>query len=98
MSTGWRRQRAFPEGEPSVLLGEFCGPMARGSSKEAAPSAGTARGYSSHAYAAGGPEMPGQSQKAGWTVGVTAPVGPVRGLFRARPWAGPCPSVGRTAP
>jgi hypothetical protein len=41
--------------------------------------------------------MPGQSQKAGWKVGVTAPVGHVRGLFRARPWAGPCPSVGRTA-
>jgi len=35
--------------------------------------------------------MPGQSQKAGWTVGVTAPVGPVRGLFRA-------PSVGWSVP
>jgi len=53
MSTGWRRQRALPEGEPPVLLGEFCGRMARGSSKEAAPSAGTARGYSSQPYAAG---------------------------------------------
>jgi len=37
--------------------------------------------------------MPGQSQKAGWTVGVTVPTGPVRGLSRAHPWAGPCPSI-----
>jgi hypothetical protein len=53
MSTGWRRQGTLPEGEPPVLLGEFCGRVARGSSREASPSAGTARGYSSHAYAAG---------------------------------------------
>ena len=26
-------------------------------------------------------------------VGLTAPTGPVRGLVRSRPWAGPCPSV-----
>jgi hypothetical protein len=44
------------------------------------------------------PEMPGQGHKAGRTVGITAPTGPVRGLFRPRPWAGPCPSVDCTAP
>ena len=38
--------------------------------------------------------MPGQSYKPGGAVSVTAPAGPVRGLFRARPWA----SVGRSAP
>jgi hypothetical protein len=27
------------------------------------------------------------------TVGMTAPTGPVRGLFRHGPWTGPCPSV-----
>ena len=32
MSAGWRRQRALPEGEAAVLLGEFCGWAARGSS------------------------------------------------------------------
>ena len=39
--------------------------------------------------------------RAGIRVGavcVTAPTGPVRRLFRARPWAGPCSSVGRTDP
>jgi hypothetical protein len=30
-------------------------------------------------------------------VSMTAPTGPVRGLFSSRPWAGPCPSVGRSA-
>ena len=44
------------------------------------------------------PEMPGQRHKAGWTVGTTAPIGPVRGLFGARPWPVSPPSVGRTAP
>jgi hypothetical protein len=33
--------------------------------------------------------MPGQRHKADWTVGVTAPTGPVRGLFRPRPWTKP---------
>jgi hypothetical protein len=42
-------------------------------------------------------EMPDQSQEAGWTVSVTAPIGPVRGLFRRRPWAGPRPSVAGSA-
>jgi hypothetical protein len=46
----------------------------------------------------GNPETPGQSQKIGRTAGVTAPTGPVRSLFRPRPWAGPCPSVDSTAP
>jgi len=27
---------------------------------------------------------------------MTAPAGPVRGLFRPRPWAGPGPSVARS--
>jgi hypothetical protein len=44
------------------------------------------------------PEMPGQHQEAGRTVSVTAPTGPVRDLFLRRPWAGPRPSVGRSAP
>ena len=35
------------------------------------------------------PEMPGQRQEAGRTVGVTAPTGPVRGFFRPRPWTKP---------
>lgn len=34
----------------------------------------------------------------GGAVSITAPTGPVRGLFRPRPWAGPCPSVDRAAP
>jgi hypothetical protein len=38
--------------------------------------------------------MPRQSQKAGRTVGVTAPTGPVRGLFRARPWPATAPEPG----
>ena len=38
----------------------------------------------------GNPEMPGQRNKAGRTVGITAPAGPVRGLFRT-------PSVARSA-
>ena len=42
--------------------------------------------------------MPGQRQETGRTVGVTAPAGPVRGLFRPRPWPVPPPSVARTAP
>ena len=29
---------------------------------------------------------------------ITAPAGPVRGLLRPRPWAGPWPSVGRSVP
>jgi hypothetical protein len=33
--------------------------------------------------------MPGQRHKAGRTVGVTAPTGPVRGFFRPRPWTKP---------
>ena len=36
------------------------------------------------------PEMPGQRQEAGRTVTVTAPTGPVRGLFRPRPCPKPC--------
>ena len=51
------------------------------------------------------PEMPGQRKEARRTVGITAPTGPVRGflglvrgLVRARPWAGPCPSVGLSVP
>jgi hypothetical protein len=36
-----------------VLLGEFCGWVAQGSSQEVVPSASTARRYSSHAGAAG---------------------------------------------
>jgi hypothetical protein len=39
-----------------------------------------------------------KGEKRGLAVGLTAPTGPVRGLFRARPWAGPCPTVVRTAP
>jgi len=35
------------------------------------------------------PEMAGQRLKAGRTVGVTAPTGPVRGFFRPRPWIKP---------
>jgi hypothetical protein len=49
--------------------------------------------------------MPGQSQEAGWTVSVTAPIGPVRGLFavvrglvHARPWPVLPRSVDRSAP
>jgi hypothetical protein len=37
--------------------------------------------------------MPGQRQEAGLTVGVTAPTGLVRGLFRARPWPDPPPGL-----
>jgi hypothetical protein len=33
--------------------------------------------------------MPGHRQEAGRTVSVTAPTGPVRGLFRPRPWIKP---------
>ena len=33
--------------------------------------------------------MPGQSPKAGRTVGVTAPTAPVRGFFHPRPWTKP---------
>jgi hypothetical protein len=76
-----------------VLPGEFCGWAARGSSKEAVPSAGTARRYSSHACAAG---ILKWQVRGGIRVGavcITAPTRPVRGLFRPRPWAGPCPSV-----
>jgi hypothetical protein len=39
-------------------------------------------------------EMPGQRPEVRRTVGITAPTGPVRGLVRPRPWAGPWPSVG----
>ena len=35
------------------------------------------------------PEMPGQRNKAGWAVGVTAPTAPVRGFFWPRPWTKP---------
>ena len=35
------------------------------------------------------PEMPGQRQEAGRTVGVTVPTGPVRGFSAPRPWAKP---------
>ena len=38
--------------------------------------------------------MSGQIRKAGWTVCVTAPVGPVRGLVRARPWTARTPKPG----
>jgi hypothetical protein len=44
------------------------------------------------------PEMPGQGKEARRAVGMTAPTGPARGLFRRRPWAGPWPSVGRSVP
>ena len=40
--------------------------------------------------------MAGQSGNPGGTVSITAPAGPVRGLFRPRPWAGPRPSVARS--
>jgi len=33
--------------------------------------------------------MPGQRQETGRTVGVTAPIAPVRGFFRPRPWTKP---------
>ena len=33
--------------------------------------------------------MPGQRHKAGRTVSVTAPIKPVRGFFRPRPWTKP---------
>ena len=35
------------------------------------------------------PEVPAQRQETGWTVGVTAPTGPVRGFSRPRPWTRP---------
>jgi hypothetical protein len=44
------------------------------------------------------PEMAGQGRIRVRAVCVTAPTGPVHGLFHPRPWAGPCPSVARTAP
>jgi hypothetical protein len=40
--------------------------------------------------------MPGQRNKAGRTVGVTAHTGPVRGFFRPRPWIEPA-AYGRIA-
>ena len=39
-----------------------------------------------------------EGEKRRVTVGVTAPTGPVRDVFRPRPWAGACLSVARAAP
>jgi hypothetical protein len=104
MSAGWRRQRALPEGEAPVLLGEFCGWVPRGSSREASPSAGKARGYSSHACAAGILKWQVRVGIQAGTVSMTLPPAPsvaipapVRGLVRGRPWAGPCSSVAGSA-
>ena len=41
--------------------------------------------------------MAGQGEIRAGTVSMTAPAGPVRGLVRPRPWAGPCLSVARSA-
>ena len=38
-----------------------------------------------------------EGEKRSVTVGVTAPTGPVRDVFRPRPWAGACASVDRAA-